>query len=103
MWALFCACLAQPQPEVASECDYGDPTSPLEWIDLRRWTEEPPPSLKTGIGNWTNVTNLHSQHAIAKLGAVREGVLRRFAADPALRARFEERKAHFLRFMQPTR
>lgn len=28
---------------------------------------------------------------------------RRFAANPAVRARFEERKAHFLRFMQPTR
>ena len=28
------------------------------------------------VAFWTNVTNLHSQHAIAKLGAVREGVLR---------------------------
>ena len=28
---------------------------------------------------------------------------RRFAASPEMRARFEERKAHFLRFMKPTR
>lgn len=31
---------------------------------------------------WTNVTNKHSQGAMTKLGATREGLLRRFAADP---------------------
>jgi RimJ/RimL family protein N-acetyltransferase len=34
------------------------------------------------VALWTNVTNLHSQAAISKLGAKREGVLRRYFADP---------------------
>jgi len=44
-----------------------------------------------GIGSSQAMITLHMEQE------------RRFAADPAVRARFEERKAHFLRFMQPTR
>jgi RimJ/RimL family protein N-acetyltransferase len=39
-----------------------------------------PPAARVAL--WTNVTNLHSQAAISKLGAKREGVLRRYFADP---------------------
>jgi RimJ/RimL family protein N-acetyltransferase len=39
-----------------------------------------PPAQRVGF--WTNVTNEHSQRALAKLGATREGLLRRYAADP---------------------
>jgi RimJ/RimL family protein N-acetyltransferase len=39
-----------------------------------------PPAHRVAF--WTNVTNQHSQGAMTKLGATREGLLRRFAADP---------------------
>src|SRR5262245_27094325 len=39
-----------------------------------------PPAHRVAF--WTNMTNQHSQGAMAKMGATREGVLRRFAADP---------------------
>ncbi len=41
-----------------------------------------------------------SAAALVALNAEHE---RRFAANPQLRARFEERKSHFLAFMAPTR
>ena len=39
-----------------------------------------PPAHRVAF--WTNVTNQHSQGAMTKLGATREGLLRRIAADP---------------------
>ncbi len=52
-----------------------------KYLMLRHAFEHATPPAQR-IGFWTNVTNLHSQRAIAKLGATREGTLRRFAADP---------------------
>lgn len=52
-----------------------------KYLMLRHVFEQITPNAQR-VAFWTNVTNIHSQHAIAKLGAVREGVLRRFAADP---------------------
>ena len=52
-----------------------------KYLMLRHAFEHAAPPAQR-IGFWTNITNLHSQRALAKLGATREGTLRRFAADP---------------------
>jgi RimJ/RimL family protein N-acetyltransferase len=52
-----------------------------KYLMLRHAFEHAAPSAQR-IGFWTNITNLHSQRALAKLGATCEGTLRRFAADP---------------------
>jgi RimJ/RimL family protein N-acetyltransferase len=53
-----------------------------KYLMLRHVFEHASPHAQR-VALWTNATNLHSQRAIAGIGAVREGVLRRFAADPS--------------------
>jgi hypothetical protein len=52
-----------------------------KYLMLRHAFESASPPAQR-VAFWTNVTNVHSQGAMTKLGATREGRLRRFAADP---------------------